>query len=241
MSKMLLLGVGGSSRPNFTSNLVGYWRLDEASGNAIDSFGSLDLTDTNTVGSGTGHVAAAARDFEVGSAEYFTRADEAAFEVGAQSWSACGWINHESTPASHHNLISKFDANADAGSGRGWKLHVDSGNALVVVNKDGTNSTTLTHGTALSSATWYFVAGGYDASVSKNWCSVNAGTRALGSVVAISHNDETYSFRIGRVVNGSAGVYWDGLMEQWGLWIGRVLTDVELTYIYNAGVGRVLV
>ncbi len=37
-----------------TDSLVAMWRLEESSGNRSDSQGSNTLTDTNTVGSGTG-------------------------------------------------------------------------------------------------------------------------------------------------------------------------------------------
>lgn len=239
VKRSLILPRGGSSASAYATNLVGYWRLNEASSDAIDYSGaSRTLTDTNTVGSGTGKVSAAARDFEVSNAEYFTRADEAAFEAGSQSWSACGWVNPESTSASYRVLMSKFDISAN----RGWKLDLQSpNNQLHVDCRDGTNTKTLTHSATLSNGTWYFVAGGWDAAQLKCWASVNAGTREHGTVaVGMTIQDDTYAFRIGREVNGAAGTYMDGLMEQWGLWIGRVLTDDELAYIYNAGAGRVL-
>ena len=211
--------------------------MDEASGDAIDSSGNgRNLTDTNTVGSGTGKVAATARDFELTNAEYFTRADEAAFEVGTQSYTACGWINLESTPASTRIIMSKYDISANLG----WRLYTDAGNNFAVRMKDAVEINTVTHSTVLSNGTWYFVAGGWDAAQTKAWASINAGTREHGSAGTMNLADATYSFRIGREVNGSAGTYWDGLLEQWGLWIGRLLTDAELAYIYNAGVGRIL-
>lgn len=238
--RMQLLGAGvGSSAPNFAPSLVGYWRLDEASGNALDYSGnSLTLTDTNTVLSGTGKVSATARDFEVSATEYFTRADEAAFEAGSQSWSACGWINLESTPASYRVLMSKFDISAN----RGWRVDTQNPNNQLHINcLDGTNVGVLTHSQTLSLATWYFVAGGWDAVQLKAWASVNAGTREHSAATGgMALADATYAFRIGHQVNGSAGTYMDGLMEQWGLWIGRLLSDAELTYIYNSGTGRVL-
>ena len=67
--------------------------MDEASGNAIDLIGALDLTDNGSVGAGTGFSDAGAsfdnsRDF-IPSNDYFSHADNAAFDLtGAFTLSA---------------------------------------------------------------------------------------------------------------------------------------------------------
>jgi concanavalin A-like lectin/glucanase superfamily protein len=244
MSRMLLLGIGGSTKPS-VAFAVGRWRLDEASGDRADiSSLANTLTDINTVTSAAGHVGATAAQFTNANSEYLRHADSADFEVGAQSWSACGWIYMDTNATTRRTILAKFDGNADAGAGRGWELAVlsSTGNKLYVQSKDGTNNAALTHTTALTTATWYFVAGGWDAAQLKAWGSVNAGTRAhSGAAAAMSHGDETYTFRLGATVNPSANWYWDGRMEQMELFIGRLLTDAELIYKYNAGAGRVLI
>src|SRR6056300_304684 len=57
-------GGGGGTSVVSTTDLVSFWKLDEASGTRVDAFGSNDLTDNNTVGQGTGTVYANAADFE---------------------------------------------------------------------------------------------------------------------------------------------------------------------------------
>ena len=61
-----------------TDSLIGFWRLAEASGNALDAHDSLDLTDENGVGTnGTG-----AREFLRASSQDFVHATSAALECG---------------------------------------------------------------------------------------------------------------------------------------------------------------
>src|SRR4029077_17083863 len=49
----------GPVPPPLLINLVSYWKLDEASGNAIDSHGTNHLTDVNTVASAAGKIGTA--------------------------------------------------------------------------------------------------------------------------------------------------------------------------------------
>src|SRR6185295_6028924 len=61
-----------------TDNLIAYWALNEASGNALDALGSLDLTDENGVGTN----GAGARAFVAANAESFFHLSTAAFQTG---------------------------------------------------------------------------------------------------------------------------------------------------------------
>ena len=51
-------------------SLGGYWKMDEASGDALDSHGSNNLTDNDTVAASTDGKINGARDFEKGFSEY---------------------------------------------------------------------------------------------------------------------------------------------------------------------------
>ena len=64
-----------------TDNLISAWELSEASGNAIDSHGSNDLTDNGSVGTGTGLVYGTARHFD-GSDDGFNIIDNTDLSVG---------------------------------------------------------------------------------------------------------------------------------------------------------------
>lgn len=244
MSRMLLVGVGGKSgitAASLQASLVGYWRDDEASGTAADYSGNANtLTDNNTVTSATGKVNALARLFTRANSESLSRADQASFEVGAQSWSTCGWFYLTTVPTvDRSKLLGKWDGN----NNRGYNIEVllNPNLNLYVQNQDAAQVKVAQHGTTLVAATWYFAAGGWDAVQNKSWVSLNAGARTESTAgSAMAFVDGTYTFRHGAVAFPAASWYLDGRMEQWGLWIGRVLTDAELTFIYNGGAGRQL-
>ncbi len=235
MPFMPLTGVGPPPVVfNFATSLVGYWRLDEASGSRADNSGNANtLTDNNTVTSTTGQVGTAAT-FTRANSERLSRADQASFETAAASWTACGWARFTTLPGLIMGLVSKWNAVGTIG----YRLHLDTGSKpSVVSNPDGGAGITATWGSALSTATWYFIAGGYDAGTQKVWVSVNAGTPVSSSAAAQTLPDGTHEFQLGAV--DSAG-HLNGDMDEWGFWNGRVLTAAELTYIYNGGTGRQL-
>ena len=64
------------------TNLVSYWKLDEASGNALDAHGTNTLTDSNTVTSAAGKIGDS-RHFTRTVPEYFTIADNASLSAPA--------------------------------------------------------------------------------------------------------------------------------------------------------------
>ena len=93
---------------DLVEELVGYWKLDESSGNAIDSGpNGLDLTDVNTVTSATGKVGNA-RQFTSGSSEYLTRSDEPALRSGNIDFSLCGWSYFDTDAATAQVQVARY-------------------------------------------------------------------------------------------------------------------------------------
>jgi hypothetical protein len=86
------------------TGLVSYWKLDEASGDALDAHASNDGADVNTVGSGTGKIGNA-RSFN-GSDQRFDVTDPGDF-TSPSGLSVVGWINGNSTSVTHGFIASK--------------------------------------------------------------------------------------------------------------------------------------
>src|SRR5262245_58597574 len=88
-------------------SLVSYWKLDEASGNALDAHGSNNLTEGGTggVGTATGKINGG-RDFESADSDIFTLADNADLSTGEIDFSFSLWYKPESQSATH-SLICK--------------------------------------------------------------------------------------------------------------------------------------
>jgi len=225
----------GHAHAQLASNLVSYWSLDEASGNAIDAHGANDLTDTNTVGSAAGKVGNC-RDFEKDANEYFSIADNAGLRTGDIDFSFAAWVKMESKN-SFPQILSKWGGSGDAEYALGYESGSDR--LSFSVSSTGSNTVTAVANTlgSPSTGTWYFVAGGHNATTNEIWISVNAGTpnttsHSAGVAVGAA------PFLIGELGGfvGLAGGEWDGLIDELGFWKRDIRSD--LSELYNAGSGR---
>jgi hypothetical protein len=204
-------------------DLVAYWSLDEASGNAIDAHSAYDLTDTNTVDTATGKVGNA-RDFERTNSEGFTHADDAAFSRGDTDFTFACWVNAEAF-GDKHCVINK---------GEEYSLETDEFDSNKFYWNVNNYAVQAKWTVAPSTATWYFLACWHDSVNNLIGISLNAGT-----AVTTSHsggvNNTALNFAVGFRQDGAR--FWDGLIDELGLW-GRVLTSDEITELYNSGSGR---
>jgi len=226
-----------------SDNLISYWKLDEASGNALDAHSTNELTDQNTVGSATGKINNA-RDFENGANEYFSRASNAALQTGNIDFTFTGWINVESFPAVASFITAKREF---LGGGGDLNSNVEHNVALVTSAGNtflafGTGNgvglfDAITSITALSLGTWYFFCAWHDATLGKIYIQVNAGTPDEFTRLTVPATT-AYDFQINMRNDGGGGNFgYDGLIDEVGFW-KRVLTSDERTDLYNAGNGR---
>lgn len=214
-----------------SDNLVAYWSLDEASGNAIDAHDDNDLTDTNTVGSTTGKVNGC-RDFEGSDFEYFTIADNADLSTGNIDFTFNCWVQLEDT-ADARSIIGKWNI---AGATAEYRLRTTPSRFQFQVTADGETSVVVTANTfgAPSGSTWYMVTCWHDSVNNLIGIAVNAGTADTTSHSTGVLNG-TSNFQLGN--SGTANNAWDGKIDEVGFW-KRVLTSDERTELYNSGNGR---
>ena len=210
--------------------LISYWKLDEASGTRNDSHSTNHLTDNATVGSGTGKVNNAA-DFIAANGEFLSLADNADVSFADDALTFNLWGRPDDTGVTR-TLFGKWSAAGDAPTLE-YALRRLSGNVFDwrVGNGSGTN-TNKSHSQAVSSATWYMVTVMHDPAANVIGISVNGGafeTAAFSGGLL----DSTNSFCVGRP-GDFAGQYWDGLIDEMGVW-GRVWTTDDLTEAYGGG------
>lgn len=211
-------------------SLVSYWALDEASGTRVDSHGSNDLTDNNTVGSTTGIISTAA-DFEASNSEYLSHADNADLSTGDIDFSFSFWVNAESF-GSPWRIVAKGGANdleySLEGYGGAAYWRVTSGTGFA-------NDTAVqaTNAGTLSTATWYYIVVWHDSVNNQIGICVNDGTPNTASYSAGTY-DSGAEFRIGTFP--TYGGDWDGLIDEVGFW-KKVLSSQERTDLYNSGAG----
>lgn len=218
------------------TNLIAYWKLDEASGNALDSVGSNDLTDNGSCGSATGLISNA-RTFDASKTQYFTHADNSDLSTGDIDWTFACWINAASfaDTSGYHAIAAKGPWNSP-GTDSEWIIYRDgfsSGLTFQVCSGTTQSVVGATNFGTLSTSTWYHVVVWHDSVNNEIGIAINAGTpNTLAHSTGV--NDGTTGFEIASSV--SAGLYWNGTIDEAGFW-KRVLTSTERSDLYNGGAG----
>jgi hypothetical protein len=231
---MLLTGAGGFSSPPggniLLTGLISYWKMDEASGNALDANGGANpLTDNGTVGATTG-VINGARSFN-GSTQYFNIASNTSLDVASTDFSFTCWVKLTST-ASLQALVSKRDI---GGAGQ-FVLYYDNSVSrfdFFIYNGGFLSVAANTFG-APSTATWYFVAIVVDDTAKTFKISVNGGTQDSNTYTG-SIPSRTDAFKIG-AEQATPAAFANGAIDEVGFW-KRKLTTAEITQLYNSGSG----
>lgn len=224
-------------------DLVEEWQLNETSGRAVGAWSGIDLSDTNTVGSGTGLVYATARDFEASNSEYFPFPACTETTMGDIDFTIEAWVKLESL--SNGTIVGKWTT---AGDQREYILyynasdHSPNNRFSFVVSSTGTSGTTTTLDAttfgAPSTDTWYQVIAKHNAATNQISIRVNAGTADTASHTggAFAGNRE---FTIGMLDASPPTYFFDGLIGPVRIW-KRLTSDAEDTWLYNSGAGRVI-
>jgi hypothetical protein len=213
--------------------------MQEVSGNRTDVTGNgLTLTDNNTVTSEAGHVESLAARFTSANSESLSRPDAAVLDFGTQASIQC-WVYFIDPGVAYRATIGV----KGVWTAISWFVQVmpvSGADTLVYFSSaDYVNDQFVT----FAYDTWYHLAWVYDGSLSgisrskmyRNAVEIlpmfigGAGAPALLTNTA-------GDFRIG----GETGLarYFNGRMEQYGL-SNQALTQTDITYLYNAGAGRV--
>jgi len=222
------------------SNLVSYWKLDEASGTRVDSEPTgtpQDLTDNNTVTQVAGIVGNAAF-FTSANTEWLSVADSTDLSVGDEDFTICAWVKlinltGDKIIASHWSTTPSNQ--------RSWLLRLNSsiGKYEGAVSSDGTSAgvTTLADINFATPPTnaWHFVVFSHDSVNNQLKLSTNDGTPVTLGYSAGVH-DSTSTFDIGGRGTSGADPMW-GAIDEVGFW-KRILTAAEITALYSAGAGK---
>jgi hypothetical protein len=219
-------------------NLMAWYPLDEASGNAIDAHSSHDLTETGgTIASATGPGGVnGSRDFELDDTEYFTVGDHADLSMGDFDFSLVAWVRLEGPQNPRGTLIYKgfdtafeYSVTFDGYDNTGL-FYFKIASATNFVNFTGIGSSDF--GVA-AGATWYLVVARHDATANTIDIGVNAGTQT-STAYSFGGWDGGTAFNIG---GSSEGQPLDGMLAQVGVWKKKLTSD-EITWLYNSGNGR---
>ena len=214
-----------------SGSIVSRWLLDEASGNAIDSVGSNDLTDNNSVGAGTGFSDLGAsfdnaRDFTLANDHYFSITDGAQSgldHLGSHTFSGLFFLD----AVVNNTIGGKWDG---ASSDKSYFFFVTNvGKPIIAVSSDGSAQTNLTADTALSTGSFVHLTFVYDAGTRMEIYvnGVSDGTNTTSSPASLHDATSTF-FSLGAMkefVDADAN-WFDGRMNDVMFW-NTALTDSE--------------
>lgn len=213
-----------------------HFLLNEASGNFLETIAGLDLTVTNAPGAASG-IVSGCRTFASASAQYATRADDAAFQLASTETLGC-WLYVVSNGTNQFILGRDI---ASAGVAPDYLLRYQNGtNSVEFAYRRGVSTFhgPITVIPTVSFSTWYCVAVKWDGT--SLYYSVNGAAWAVGTAAAnppLSNASATPIIGANRG-SGSPGVYFNGRMDMVTYWKGTLLTDAEIATFYNAGAGH---
>lgn len=210
------------------SALVSWWALDETSGTRVDSHGSNDLTDNNTVGYAAG-IHGNAADFIPANSENLSIASNASLVTGDVDFCMCGWFRGDAL--SQYPFIGGKDQDETF---REYGFYFTTAKLTVRVGVGEAK-----WGSACSTATWYWFFGYHDSVNNLLGISINNGTDVTTSY---SHPGTTGTtvFRVGVNTAAGGGIAlnrFDGLIDELAFFKGYVLSADDRAAIYNSGTG----
>ncbi len=218
--------------------IVAHYKMDEASGSALDSVGSLNLAEAaggNSIGTAAGKVATCRYFNDVGTNGHFTVAASAVTAMAnTYNWGFTCWAKIESKAGVNGHLISRRNVNLDY-----WLRYVFASDRFEfsVWTTGGVQTAILANNLGIPAlATWYFIACWYDSVAQTINISVNNGT-----VNSTAHggniNATSTAFEIGAYgAGGVPGEQLDGWMDEVSVYKNGFPSEY-LSNIYNAGNG----
>lgn len=218
---------------SLANSIIAHWKLNEASGNALDSVGSFTLTDNATVTSSTGIVYPFARQFVIANGEYLSAADTAALRLGDQLW----WWSIRFKPTAVNVtsvLMGKFRTSDNT---REWQLAQINNGLTFTVSSLGTaaSASNVSIASSLIANTWVTAMGYHDPVNNLIGLTING-----GEFVTASHSGGAFGggaeFAIGRQSGAAAGTFFGGLIQEATIGVGVIPSVREGFDLYNRGI-----
>jgi len=209
-----------------TDNLNVYFKLDESSGNAIDSVGSNDAVNTATTYS-TGKINNGA-DFNGTTSILQAPSDT---YLSATAFSVSFWLKTSYTSATALMAV----ASDDGTSNRLYQIGVTSSAIRFIRFDSGNNvvSNFTTTGVNVSDGAWHLVQAVFNGSSSVVYVdNVSRGSDA----VSTNNNASSFGMSIGSNTYATVGEFLACSVDEVGVW-SKALSSGERTALYNSGTG----
>ena len=208
------------------TGLISYWKLDESSGNSIDSAsGGNNGTTTNIIYSATGKINTAYQ-FDATAYVDYGNPSNLSFSAGSISY----WVYPTNLIGAMIHL-SKGNVADDI---NGWWTGTlgDSILYIELANASSFQLEAISSG-ALSINTWYHVVATWDGSTVKSYIN---NIPVLNTAQTVTPITNVYNFNIGKSSH-AASSFFEGTLDEVGVW-NRTLTSTEISTLYNSGAGK---
>jgi hypothetical protein len=213
---------------SLTANLIGYWKLNESSGDATDSSGEgHTLTNNGTVTYSAGKLNNCAN---ISTDKYFSNASYTDFDLGTDIFTVAFWEKRNGNPASTELMITTSSdwltdgryGIATRSSGRiGWS---------------GYGYTWQTTSTSLSDNAWHrivFVREGTGTNQFKIYVD--------GSLDITDTNSDNYNAGDCFIIGHVGDMWFNGFIDDVRIYKGNAWTSGDVTTDWNSGAGQELV
>jgi len=215
------------------SDVISEWRLDETSGVRGDSKEVNHLTDNNTVTSATGTSSLAA-SFARASSESLSRTDPTNLESLSQ-FSVNLWIKPTTAGlGGDYMLFSKWQHAVN----NQYMFNLQATNYELYVGHSscsGYNYSSVAKKHYITANVWKMVTVTFNAGTVKMY--TNASSTGSGTVTATSIQNCAASFYLGARHSPLSVDYYDGLEDE-VTFFNKELTQADIDYLYNSGVGK---
>ena len=223
--------------------LLAYYKLDESSGNALDSTANAKtLTNTGTAGYSAGKINNAVDFGASNTTKNLNRLETGALGLLMDSnFTVNFWLNlttQVTTTGNQTVICWSDDTTANKKGYFEFQLYDNAGTPATAINRvDSAGADQVTGNLTFTVGTWYMVTLTWDGSNMKSyrdgsgsaWLTV-ASTRT-GTNTAAGHNTRV---AIGELDVTTRAI--SGLIDEMGWW-NRVLSAAEITELYNGGAG----
>lgn len=214
-----------------TTNIISYFKLDELSGNAVDSVGSNTLTNINTVTYGSALINNGA-DF--GSANTGKKLAIGSIITGGNI-TIQAWVKLKTAiAAGSYGLFEQEDDTALRIFNVMYNFNAGTPQVQADYHKNNTSDNFVTSTTTLSTSSFSQIVITYDSTTYTMYINaVSVGTPLVisgGGSGSVSGNE----FTLGEAPR--FGAYASVILDEVGVW-SRALSGAEITQLYNGGVG----
>lgn len=220
-------GGGGPAPSTLLDGLVSYWRFDESSGNAEDAVGSNDLTNNGTVTYAAGKINNAAASLS--DTNYLSAAHSASLDLFDKDFSISLWATN--TGANTRVALCKGTASGASTN-------------QITIGRSNTAPTGIYCELGSGAANLLITGEPFTAWLRHVVVTFNKTTKLLSIYVDNVKYTKTITgvvpnasgdLRVGRFYAGGFPIV--GMVDELALW-SRVLTDAEVTELYNSGAGE---